>query len=192
MQLDSRILVLVVIPDGDPNQATPLQGFLALGARSVLASVFPLYALDAAAFVARLLYRVAAYLPVAVKAVGRSLTWNEVVSGMLRMQLLTDYLRQLEGGGFIDKETYLEVHKFGNMMINGGDEPPSEEPFAAVDQYLLEKCGLTAGQLKASLEVAVANSSVLSYLQLGRPETISIADGAAVQEFQAYLDELVA
>jgi hypothetical protein len=42
----------------DRNHATVGNGFLALGARAVLASVFPLFAPTAATFIARLLYRI--------------------------------------------------------------------------------------------------------------------------------------
>jgi hypothetical protein len=173
----------------DRNHATTANGFLSLGARSVLASVFPLYALDAATFVARLLFRVAVYLPIAVDVLQRAISWNEVVSGMLRMQLLTDYLRHLVHTGLIDDPAYMEVHNIGNGAINGGEQgPPSPEPFAVVDRMLIQKFGMGENQLKPAFEVAVANSSVLNYLQLGRPETISITSVDALEELRAYLN----
>src|SRR5438045_836761 len=68
----------------DRNHATTANGFLALGARTVLASVFPLDARTAAIFTARLLYRVSAFLAAAVEDFDQALTWSEVVSGMIR------------------------------------------------------------------------------------------------------------
>lgn len=172
----------------DRNHATSGNGFLSLGARTVLASVFPLHAVDAAAFVARLLFRVAAYLPIAAEALGRAISWNEVVSGMVRMQLLTDYLRHLERSGLIDEPTYLEVHEAGNNAINGGRQgPPSSDPFADVDQMLVQTVGLKAARLKSAFETALTGSSALSYLQLGRPETISIISGDKLKEFNTLL-----
>ncbi len=158
-------------------------GFLSLGVRTVLASVFPLFALDAATLIARLLFRVAAYLPIATQAVGSALSWNEVVSGMLRMQLLTDYLRKLNRDGLIDEATYLKVHKFGNEALNGGETPPSPELFALVDQMLLNEFGLQIDELKSTFRTALASSSALSYIQLGRPETIVIATPEAMAKF---------
>jgi hypothetical protein len=173
----------------DRNHATAGNGFLSLGARSVLASVFPLDALHAATFVARLLFRVAAYLSIATDVLGRALSWNEVVSGMLRMQLLTDYLRDVEHAGLIDESVYMQVHKAGNGFINGGEcGPPLAEPFAAVDQMLIEQFGLEKARLKSVFEIALANSSVLSYLQLGRPETISITSTDNADKFHAFLE----
>ena len=40
----------------------------------------------------------------------------------------------------------------------------------------LEKLGLARKSLKLDLEIAVANSSAISYLLIGRPETILIDD----------------
>jgi CHAT domain-containing protein len=173
----------------DRNHATTANGFLSLGVLSVLASVFPLPAVDAATFVARLLFRIAAYLPIAADVLHRAISWNEVVSGMLRMQLLTDYLRHLLHTGLIDEAAYVEVHKFGNGAINGGEEgPPSPEPFAVVDRMLIQKFGIEENQLRPAFEIAVANSSVLNYLQLGRPETISITSVDTLEELRAYLN----
>ncbi len=167
----------------DRNHATTGNGFLSLGVRTVLASVFPLFALDAATFIARLLFRVAVYLPMVTRALGRAVGWNEVVSGMLRMKLLTDYLRKLNGDGLIDESTYLKVHKFGNEVLNGGEMPPSPEPFALVDQMLINEFALPQGELKSAFQTALASSSVLSYIQLGRPETIAIATPEAEATF---------
>ena len=65
----------------DRNHATVANGFIALGARAVLASVFPLFAPTAATFAARLIYRLADFLAPAIRMFDRALTWTEVVSG---------------------------------------------------------------------------------------------------------------
>jgi hypothetical protein len=59
----------------------------------------------------------------------------------------------------------------GNIAINGR----SSDPFAVVISRL-EEAGLSKKNLDLALEIAVANSSVISYLQIGRPETILIDD----------------
>src|SRR3546814_10624722 len=91
----------------DRNHATAANGFLALGSRSVLASVFPLHASQAAIFTARLIYRVSDYIPAAIKLFERSLTWLEVVSGMLRRPVTTDLLRNLGAVGLIAESDLL-------------------------------------------------------------------------------------
>lgn len=94
----------------DRNHATVANGFLALGCRSVLGSVFPLHASHAAIFAARLLYRVSHYIPAALIMFKRSLTWLEVVSGMLRRQLITDVLRHLKNNGKIAEADFSQLH----------------------------------------------------------------------------------
>jgi hypothetical protein len=65
-----------------------------------------------------------------------------------------------------------------------------KEPFALVDRKLAQQFGLRENELKSAFEAAVANSSALSYVQLGRPETISISSEGAVRELHEYLNDL--
>jgi hypothetical protein len=153
----------------DRNHATAANGFMHLGARTVLASVFPLDARAAAIFTARLLYRVAAYLGPGVSLLDRAMTWSEVIWGMLRMQLLTDFLRQLLRKRLIHQTQYEEIHTDGNIWINSAHP----DPFRMVISRL-EALGVVKRELVNDLELSVANSSVISYLQIGRPETILI------------------
>src|SRR5205823_421219 len=79
------------------SQATVGNGFLALGARTVLATLLPVGGVQSASFIARLVYRLADFVPVALKARGRVLNWTEIVSGMLRMILASEILDALVG-----------------------------------------------------------------------------------------------
>lgn len=151
------------------NHATVANGFLAIGSRAVLSSVFPLEARQAAIFAARLIFRVSDFIPAAIRLFDRALTWTEVVSGMLRMQLMTDFLRLLAREKLISEESYIEIHQLGNQAINGMSDTPFED---VLD--LLEKAGVTKEVVRTRLELAIANSSVLAYLNIGRPETILI------------------
>jgi len=153
----------------DRNHATVANGFLSLGVRTVVASVFPLDARDAAAFTGRLLHRIANFIPLTHSMLERSVTWMEMLSGLLRMQFLTDYLRLLEREKLINHEQYVEVHSKGNMIINA----QIEDPFVEIDK-LLSSEGVKPASLKRFRNLAVANSSSISYLQIGRPETILI------------------
>jgi hypothetical protein len=153
----------------DRNHATVANGFLALGCRSVLGSVFPLHAYHAAVFTARLLYRVADYVPAAIGMFKRSLTWLEVVSGMLRRQLVTDVLRHLTAKGLIAQANFHELHLSLCAMVDleGGDAFPN------MRRVLLEH-GISATALDREMHAAIAASTTISYLHLGRPETILI------------------
>ena len=161
----------------DRNHATTANGFITIGTRAVLSSVFPLDARRAAEFAARLLLRVSQFIPAYVAQFGRALTWTEIVSGLLRMQLLTDFLRQLEAKKLIDRSIYMDVHTKGNMVINAYVENAFEQVLNA-----LIKQGLEPSIVKNELEIAVANSSVISYLNIGRPETILIGSEQVFRE----------
>ena len=110
------------------NHATAANGFMHLGARTVLGSVFPLNAPQAASFTARLLYRVAAYLAPGIAMLDRPMRWSEVIWGMLRMQLLTDFLRQLEGKRLTDQSKYEEIHLGRRRIIDLWPISPSLAP----------------------------------------------------------------
>jgi len=153
----------------DRNHATVGNGFLALGARAVLASVFPLFAPTAATFIARLLYRISVFVEVAINIRQRALTWLEIVSGMIRMQLLSDLNHALERAKLINSELYQDIGSRGNAAING----EHEDPFVAILQ-MYEESGVPRGDLDRLFELTIANSSVISYLHLGRPETILV------------------
>lgn len=152
----------------DRNHATTGNGFLSLGSRAVLASVFPLYAPHAAAFAARLVYRISDFLPAAFKTFKRSFTWLELVSGMIRMQALTDFLVLLTKRKLIDGDQYREIGVFGNEMINMGHH----QPFDKIIEFTCDKLSQDVGEINRLFRASVAHSSVISYIHLGRPETI--------------------
>ena len=153
----------------DRNHATAANGFLSIGARTVLGSVLPIDAKDAATFIARLLFRIAEFTPSAQRLFHRSLTWLEIMSGMIRMQLLTDFCRQLLTKGLLDENGYREVHIAGNLSINSFQEWPFDAAIEAAS-----KEGVREDMAKRELLSAAANSTAIGYLQLGRPETIIV------------------
>jgi hypothetical protein len=116
----------------DRNHATTALGLLTLGSVTVLGSFFPLPAIDAAVFAARPIMRVVEFIPAAIKDFGRAVTWSEVTGGMLRMTLLSDFLRRLERGGLISHAQYNKVHMDGNKWINFGASKPFERIIDAV------------------------------------------------------------
>ena len=161
----------------DRNHATTVNGFLSLGVRAVLGSVFPIDARSAAVFTARFLYRIADYLGPAIAVFRQGLRWSDVVTGMLRMQILTEFLRAVQAQGLISDDQYHRVHIDGNLAINSDREDPLGEVIG-----MLEALGLDPKMLVRELENVVANSDIISYLHLGRPETILIDDPARIAE----------
>jgi len=153
----------------DRNHATVANGFLAMGSRSVLGSVFPLHASHAALFAARLLYRVSDYIPAFISSRQRSLTWLEVVSGMLRRQTTTDIVRHLENIDLIKEKDFRRLFDTMHWIV----ETEQNDPFSHIRQQLLTY-GVPEHQLDLEIHAAIASSSTISYLHIGRPETILI------------------
>ena len=169
----------------DRNHATVANGFLALGCRSVLGSVFPLHAVHAAVFAARLLFRISTFIPAAVKEFQRSLTWLEVVSGMLRRQITTDILLHLRSLGLIPEPDFENLHFHMLFLVDS----QIVDPFASIRQGLLD-FGIEESQLDRETRVAIAASSTISYLHLGRPETILINSVENVDEWSRSIDDM--
>ncbi|TAL04289.1 MAG: hypothetical protein EPO08_01770 [Rhodospirillaceae bacterium] len=154
----------------DINHATTANGFLFLGARTVIGSFLPLYAGEAAILVARLLHRVAEYIPGVIKAFDASTTWMDVMSGMLRMTLLTDFLRRLESQKLISHDDYIRINTNGNNAINWPQRDATEVFRNVLNE--VGKIGVPTSQAEAEFRLAVATTSATSYVQLGRPESI--------------------
>ena len=71
-----------------PSHATVGNGFLFLGAVTVVASLLPLGGFSSAEFIARLVYRLADFIPAALLDQKRVLNWTELVSGMQLVDVL--------------------------------------------------------------------------------------------------------
>jgi hypothetical protein len=93
------------------------------------------------------------------------------------------FLRQLLNKGKIDEENYERIHMDGNTAING----QAPDPFGVVMSWL-EEIGLFKKNLERELEIAAANSSIISYLQVGRLETILIADAERIRKQMEIMD----
>ena len=71
----------------------------------------------------------------------------------------------------------MAIHEQGNIWIN----TPEPDSFERVNQLLMER-GLDRNRLQSERDIAIANSSFISYLQIGRPETISFVAAELLEE----------
>lgn len=189
----------------DRNHATTANAFLSLGCRSVLSSVFPLNANDAAAFCARLLYRIHSYIPSMIGIKNGPVSWTQVISGMLRRQFISDFYNLLVEKKHIkvsardnilaemsmivdlcgnndlsllrtmrDDKNYSRFFSkdFLSKMISIDDL--SNNDYLDVLRELLEKKGVKNTDFNITLKQAISESSSISYLNVGRPETVFI------------------
>lgn len=163
------------------THATAANGFLALGARTVLATLLPVGGRESAAFIARLVLRIVDFLPAALAANARVLNWTEVVGGMLRMLLATEILNQLVAPSTAESELRTELHKKANLDINT----------ANVDWYDNLLAGIADGKnenrprIDSKAQAVLARSEAIRYVQLGNPESILIDDGRIQERVMA-------
>lgn len=156
----------------DRSHASVANGFLACGAISVLGTVLPIRARDAAIFMARLLLRATQFAEIHVDR-GRSVPWTNVIGGALRMQLVSDVVRGLVARNLLSEEVAREVQLKGNMVLN----PHREDWFSVWSALCRETGGFDEATWGATFDDILAASDVIRYTSLGNPEAILISDG---------------
>ncbi|MGH6616351.1 CHAT domain-containing protein [Sphingomonas sp.] len=178
---EARIPPIVILSACDtqgldaPNHATVGNGFIAAGAVTVLATMLPVGGVDGAVFIARLLYRLAVFLPAFMSARLRSVDWCEVVAGMLRMVLASE----TTDGIVADPAASAEIKRRANMDINSGDP----DWYAKLLTNVQEVTALEEGVVRRKARAIMARSEAIRYIQLGSPEAITIDDGGIAGQF---------
>lgn len=156
------------------SHASVANGFLRCGALSVLGTFAPVLASHTAILVARLLYRVQAFLPLITKH--RLCTWRELVSGFMRMSYATDVLLDLEHGNFINEAQFKDIHFKANTDINTNNP----EWLANMQRRVVEAAGLTDAEIRSYWAEHFQFVETMLFVQLGRPESIVIANDDAL------------
>jgi hypothetical protein len=180
----ARVPPIVVLSACDTHAAgrnamTTANAFLVLGARTVLATMLPIGGPSGAMFAARLLLRIADYLPRAARVYGRVVRWSEIAGGMLRMQFLSDLLHPRGGpDDWLDEAAWFEVGpRAGFLAARGGDEW-----IRWVGKELQDRGVADEERLRRRIRRAVPMSDTIRYAQLGNPETILIGDLADLSD----------
>lgn len=102
-----------------------------LGAISVLATVTPISARDAAIFTGRLLLRLADFVPLIA---GSGQRWSDVITGLLRMAYVTDVLRSFRSKGWLTEDKYRDIHIQANTAINARRTDWFEEVLSSISK----------------------------------------------------------
>lgn len=185
LRSEARVPPIVVLSACDTqgidssSHATVGNGFLAAGARTVLATMLPVDGMGSASFVTRLIYRLADFLPAALSMKKRVLDWTEVISGMLRMLLATEILDALVGPPSGLRTPRGLMQRDANMDING-DRP---DWYERLIQRIAEHRGESAQAVTNRAKGIIARSEAIRYVQLGNPESIAIDDGSVFARF---------
>ena len=159
------------------SHSTVGNSFLAVGARAVLATQLPIGGVEAGVFVGRLLYRLAEFLPAALRARRRVLNWSETVTGMLRMTLASELCAAfLKATAAARAE---EIATAANMDINMG-EPAW---FDRLVGRIADEIGADRRDVDAKVQAVISRSEAIRYVHLGHPADIFIDDGGIRDQF---------
>ncbi|MBR0704563.1 CHAT domain-containing protein [Bradyrhizobium diazoefficiens] len=164
------------------SQATVGNGFLAIGARTVLGTLLPVDGRASAGFIARLVFRIAEFIPAVLSAKIRVLNWTEVVGGMLRMLLASEILDSLVGPPQESGSARAKLQTNVNVEINSGEH---EDWFERLLAAISEVTGRTMEHVRIRARAVIARSEAIRYVQLGNPETILIDDGEIRKQVMA-------
>lgn len=153
----------------DGSHASVANGFLANGALAVLGTYTPVDSIHTAALVARLLYRIAAFLPVITEL--RPVTWREIVSTFFRMSYVTDVLQDIQGKlKVINEDQYRKLHMDANMAINTNIPDWLEK----LQQGVANCTGMTQDDVRKLWAARYQFVETMLFGQFGRPENIVI------------------
>lgn len=152
----------------DGSHGSTAIGMLSLGATTVLGTLLPINSKRAALFIARLIYRIAKFIP--IMATGRRLgvDWRYIMSGMLRMTYASEIISQFEKDFGVE---FLEVLRTKtNVDINSRDD----KWLTQMIRRLAAVVNKPARDIWAWFEERVEMVDSLKYVQLGRPELIVV------------------
>ena len=153
----------------DGSHASVANGLIRSGAVSVIGTYAPVNSIHASTVVGRLLYRIAAFLPLVLKQ--GFMSWRTVVSGFFRMSYVSDVLKEFSRLGLISESQFYSLHLAGNMSINNFD-PAWHSNFLAA---LQTSSDLSAEKFKSLMESDFQFVDTMIWVQLGRPENILIS-----------------
>lgn len=161
----------------DGSHASVANGLLRSGAISVIGTFAPVGAIHSGIAIARLLYRLSAFVPLVTKRTPRS--WREIVSGFFRMSYVTDVLRDLQNEvRAISSAQYQQMHIDANTWINSGDPAWIDKLFANV----MSATGMDKDAVRDLWTRRYQFVETMLLVQLGHPENIMIFNDLAEGE----------
>jgi hypothetical protein len=157
----------------DGAHASVANTFLMLGATTVLGTLLPVSAADAAVFTSRLVLRISEYIPLVTRTFGRALRWTTVVTGMQRMVYVTEQVQRLfKARGYqMSAQQHWAIQSGANTLILREDPEWYEKTVAIIAAELKQSEAATYQELAKHQLV-----DVIKYIQLGNPDQILISD----------------
>lgn len=159
----------------DRSHATIANGFLSCGAVAVLATTLPVRARPAAIFLRRLMLRAIEFGEL-TNLSGLAVPWTNIVSGALRMQLVSDICRALESRGILTESQGYDIQFKGNQDLN----PMRRDWLSRLAARCQKAAKIDTTQWEQLYPAILAASDVIRYVHLGNPENIILGDASLV------------
>lgn len=156
----------------DRSHATVANGFLVLGAQSVIAAMLPINAGLAAMFVSRFIFRLADYVPLAPKYFGRNLRCHEIFSDMQRLQVCSEVAFAAYRSGLLDDTQFQKVLVETTDSINR----PSGDWYGILLRLIKEECSFPDQRARRWIYDSISRSDAIKYTHLGNPEHITVGN----------------
>lgn len=161
----------------DGSHASVANGLLRSGAMSVIGTFAPISAIHTGVAIARLLYRISVFVPIATKRT--PLSWREIVTGFFRMSYATDVLKDLLNEvRSISQEQYLQMHLDANTWINSGAPDWIDHLFTSV----MSATGMDMEAVRDLWIQRYQFVETMLFVQLGHPENILVHNDIAEHE----------
>lgn len=154
----------------DGGHGSTANGLLALGAVTVLGTLLPVNAARSASFIARLLLRIAYYLPLMVNNFSH-MPWRSFLSGMLRMTFCNEMVDAIiKETGLLKAEDLPDIQFVANQAINS----MSPDWYEQIIAEIVKRSGCRQKDVIERCRFWGAMVDTLKYVQLGRPDLIRL------------------
>jgi hypothetical protein len=135
-----------------------------------------------------LVLRISEFIPAALRARTRVLSWNEVIGGMLRMLFASEMLNALVGPPDKDGTPRSDMQTAANADINTyEDENWFDNLLKAISSFRNEPLEKVVSRARA----VTARAEAIRYVQLGHPEAILIDDGEVLERLKQAANEIM-
>lgn len=154
----------------DGSHGSSAVGMLALGARTVLGTLLPIHSVRACALLARLIYRLNAFLPLVMKRHPNGVNWRFIMSGMLRMVYASEVIYAFAAAFRLEPVERAKIQYEANTDINLRNPRWLDQ----IHKRLAVAAHISVGNVIAYCNRYAWITEALKYVQLGRPELVHV------------------
>ncbi|KHS67096.1 hypothetical protein QT13_14995 [Pectobacterium brasiliense] len=155
----------------DRNHFNAANAFLCAGAKTVLASTYPILSRDAAIYIGRLYKRLRFYLPERILSTKKSLRWSEFITGLNRRVYFDYFLIYIFRKYKINNNSlFIELRYYINTALENHPHDFLDGVYYFFDNLTY----LSKEQISDELNNHFLFAECLNYVQIGSPEKILI------------------